>query len=97
MFTRDQISKAGEILRPHVRRTPTIEVDPGDFGLAGGPARLTLKLEYLQHAGSFKARGAFTNLLTAETPEAGVAAASGGNHGAAIAFAAGRLGRKATI
>ena len=96
MFTRGEISSAAEKLRPYVRRTPTIEVDPGDFGISG-PARLTLKLEYLQHAGSFKARGAFTNLLSVETPAAGVAAASGGNHGAAVAFAAGRLGRRATI
>jgi threonine dehydratase len=96
MFTRDEIRSAAERLRGYVRRTPTIEVDPADFGIAG-VARLTLKLEFLQHAGSFKARGAFTNLLAAETPAAGVAAASGGNHGAAIAFAAGRLGRKATI
>jgi threonine dehydratase len=96
MFTREEIKRTAETLRPYVRRTPTIEVDPADFGITG-PARLTLKLEYLQHAGSFKARGAFTNLLSAETPDAGVAAASGGNHGAAIAFAAGRLGRRATI
>ena len=97
MFTREEITATAKVLRPYVRRTPTIEVDPADFGLFGGPARLTLKLEYLQHAGSFKARGAFTNLLAAEPPQAGVAAASGGNHGAAIAYAAGRLGRKATI
>ena len=96
MFTRNRITTAAATLRPHVRRTPTIEVDPVDFGISG-LARLTLKLEYLQHAGSFKARGAFTNLLSAGTPKAGVAAASGGNHGAAIAFAAGRLGRRATI
>jgi threonine dehydratase len=96
MFTREEITETAKVLQPYVRRTPTIEVDPADFGLSG-PARLTLKLEYLQHAGSFKARGAFTSLLSAETPAAGVAAASGGNHGAAIAYAAGRLGRKATI
>src|SRR5205085_4941649 len=58
---------------------------------------LTLKLELFQHAGSFKARGAFTNLLTRPIPAAGVVAASGGNHGAAVAYAAMRLGVPAKI
>jgi threonine dehydratase len=66
-----------------------------DFDLAGD--LLELKLECLQHSGSFKARGAFTNLLTRDVPDAGVVAASGGNHGAAVAYAAMRLGHKATI
>src|SRR5262249_11887692 len=65
------------------------------FGLPG--IALVLKLEQLQHAGSFKARGAFANLLMREVPEAGVVAASGGNHGAAVAYAAMRLGVPATI
>ena len=56
-----------------------------------------LKLELLQHTGSFKPRGAFASLLTRTAPAAGVAAASGGNHGAAVAFAAMRLGIRATI
>ena len=60
-------------------------------------ATLSLKLELLQHTGSFKARGAFTNLLTRDIPAAGVVAASGGNHGAAVAFAAMKLGKPATI
>ena len=51
----------------------------------------------MQHTGSFKTRGAFTNLLTREIPEAGVVAASGGNHGAAVAFAAMKLGKPARI
>jgi threonine dehydratase len=72
-----------------VRRTPTIEVDGADLGL--GPCKLCLKLELLQHSGSFKARGAFTNLLARKLPAAGVVAASGGNHGAAVAYAAMRL------
>ena len=72
-----------------------IELDPRDFGLEC--AGLALKLELLQHAGSFKARGAFTNMLTREVPEAGVVAASGGNHGAAVAYAARKLGKPATI
>jgi hypothetical protein len=63
-----------------------VDVDAADVGLDAGS--LSLKLELLQHAGSFKARGAFTNLLARDVPEAGVVAASGGNHGAAVAFAA---------
>jgi threonine dehydratase len=76
-------------IAPHIRRTPIIEVEAADFGVAAAP--LALKLELLQHAGSFKARGAFTSLLKRRIPEAGVVAASGGNHGAAVAFAAMRL------
>jgi threonine dehydratase len=76
-------------IAPHVRRTPIIEVDGSDFGVPS--ASLVLKLESLQHAGSFKARGAFTSLLTRKIPRAGVVAASGGNHGAAVAFAAMKL------
>jgi threonine dehydratase len=72
-----------------------LEVDGADFGLDG--VALVLKLEHTQHAGSFKARGAFANLLTRAVPAAGVAAASGGNHGAAVAHAAMRLGHKARI
>lgn len=76
-------------IAPHIRRTPIIEVDAADFGLAA--AQLVLKLELLQHAGSFKPRGAFTSLLMRKIPSAGVVAASGGNHGAAVAFAAMKL------
>jgi threonine dehydratase len=85
---------AGEI-RPYIRRTPVISLDRADFGLTAG--ELVLKLEQLQHSGSFKARGAFTNLLRREIPAAGVVAASGGNHGAAVAYAAGILGVPARI
>ena len=81
--------------RPHIRRTPVVEVDREDFDLPA--AKLTLKLELLQHSGSFKARGAFANVLTREVPEAGVVAASGGNHGAATAYAAMKLGKRAKI
>jgi threonine dehydratase len=94
-LTREQIARTYERIRPHVRRTPVIEVDAGDFGLA--PAPIILKLEFLQHAGSFKTRGAFTNLLTRAVPKAGVVAASGGNHGLAVAYAANQLGIPATI
>src|SRR5213075_2874424 len=66
-----------------------------DFGITALP--LTFKLEHLQHAGSFKTRGAFTNLLTSAVPAAGVVAASGGNHGAAVAYAAMRRGVPAKI
>ena len=72
-----------------------IEVEGTDFGL--GSFRFFLKLEYFQHTGSFKTRGAFANLLTRDVPAAGVAAASGGNHGAAVAYAAMKLGVPAKI
>lgn len=89
------ISEVTAKIRPHVRLTPTVEVSAADFGLIGAP--ITLKLEQLQHAGSFKTRGAFANLLLREANAAGVVAASGGNHGAAVAYAAMRLGIPATI
>jgi threonine dehydratase len=91
----DRIAQAEALIRPHIRHTPVMSVAMEDFGLNGGS--LALKLECLQHAGSFKARGAFTNLLTRQVPEAGVVAASGGNHGVAVAYAAMKLGIKATI
>jgi threonine dehydratase len=72
-----------------------VEIDGADFGI--GPASLTFKLELLQHSGSFKARGAFTNLLMRTVPRAGVVAASGGNHGAAVAYAAMKLGIAAKV
>jgi threonine dehydratase len=92
---RASIEAVWEVIRPHVRVTPTLEVSGADFGLA--PFPLTLKLELVQHSGSFKARGAFANLLRRRIPEAGVVAASGGNHGAAVAYAAMRLGVRAKI
>jgi threonine dehydratase len=95
MISAQDISSAYELITPHIRRTPVIQVDGADFGVAG--KTLVLKLELLQHAGSFKARGAFTNLLTRKVPRAGVVAASGGNHGAAVAFAAMKLNIRAKI
>jgi threonine dehydratase len=74
-----------------------VELDPHDLDLPHPPARLLLKLESLQRAGSFKARGAFANLLLRAVPAAGVVAASGGNHGVAVAYAAHRLGVPARI
>ena len=92
---RQQIAAVEQIIRPHVRRTPILEVSGADFLLDS--ISLIFKLEFLQHAGSFKTRGAFTNLLTREIPKTGVVAASGGNHGVAVAFAAGKLGVPAKI
>jgi threonine dehydratase len=93
--TRADVDAAWDVIRPHVRRTPVIAVAAADLGLSGPP--VTFKLEFLQHTGSFKARGAMLNLLTRDVPPAGVAAASGGNHGAAVAWAAARAGVPATI
>ena len=92
---RQAIAGAERLIRPHVRHTPVIEVDAAEFGMKAG--RMNFKLELLQHSGSFKARGAFVNLLTREVPSAGVVAASGGNHGAAVAYAASKLGKRARI
>ena len=94
-MTPDAIRANEKVIRPYIRRTPVIEVDARDFALELPP--LTLKLELMQHAGSFKARGAFTNLLTRRVPAAGVVAASGGNHGAAVAYVAQQLGLVAEI
>ena len=91
----DAIRAAAQRIAPHVRRTPVLEVDGADFGLPG--VRLVFKLEFLQHAGSFKTRGAFNNLLTRTIPAAGIVAASGGNHGAAVAYAAMKRRVPATI
>ncbi len=95
MVTREGIAATERVIRPHIRRTPLITADGADFGLPPGP--LLFKLELLQHSGSFKARGAFANLLLRDAPASGVVAASGGNHGAAVAYAASRLGVPATI
>jgi threonine dehydratase len=92
---RRSIEHTERLIRPYIRRTPVIEISGRDLGL--DVARLVLKLELMQHTGSFKPRGAFTNLLTRDVPPAGVAAASGGNHGAAVAYAARGLGKRATI
>jgi threonine dehydratase len=93
--TRADIERVYPIIEPHIRRTPVVTLNGADFGLP--PFALTLKLEQLQHAGSFKTRGAFTNLLTRHPPSAGVVAASGGNHGAAVAYAAMKLDVPARI
>ena len=94
-LSRERIQATERIIRPHIRQTPVLEVDGAEFGLDS--IKIIFKLELFQHAGSFKARGAFTNILTREVPLAGVVAASGGNHGAAVAFAAMKLRKPATI
>jgi threonine dehydratase len=91
----ERIRKTHGLIAPHIRRTPVISLTGADFGLDDFP--LTLKLELTQHAGSFKTRGAFANLLLRPVPAAGVVAASGGNHGAAVAYAAQKLGKAAKI
>ena len=95
VVNRHGIRTVEPLIRPYLRHTPAITVDRADFGLPPGP--LVLKLEQLQHGGSFKARGAFANLLLRDMPSAGVVAASGGNHGAAVAYAARALGIPAHI
>ena len=94
-ITPERIRAAEARIRPHIRRTPVVALDGGDIGISH--ASLHLKLEMLQHAGSFKARGAFTNLLMRQIPAVGIAAASGGNHGAAVAYAAMKLSIPARI
>jgi threonine dehydratase len=94
-LTRERIGEIERAIRPFIRWTPVVRIDASDFGLP--KTDLALKLELLQHSGSFKVRGAFTNLLHRKVPRAGVVAASGGNHGAAVAYAAQRLGIPATI
>jgi threonine dehydratase len=94
-ITRERIAATEAVIRPYVRRTPLLHADLADFGLPAAP--VIFKLEMLQHSGSFKARGAFANLLLRKAPDAGVVAASGGNHGVAVAFAAQKLGVPATI
>jgi threonine dehydratase len=110
LITPSDIRRTYDLISPYVRRTPVIEIDPADLpgpghaspgnaspGHAGPGFRLALKLEELQRAGSFKARGAFANMLLRDVPAAGVVAASGGNHGVAVAYAAHRLGVPAKI
>ena len=91
-ISKQTIAETFERITPFIRRTPVIDVD-----VPGVEEPVVLKLEFMQHSGSFKARGAFTNLLGTKVPDAGVAAASGGNHGAAVAYVAGVLGIPAKI
>lgn len=95
IITPDDIAAAYRLIAPHLRVTPVLATSGREFGLP--PFPLTMKLEQLQFSGSFKARGAFANMLMREVPAVGVIAASGGNHGAAVAFAAKALGHPAHI
>jgi len=94
MISRTEIQDAGRRIATHVRRTPVIALEERAFGI---DAKIFFKLEYFQHTGSFKPRGAFNCMLTSSIPAAGVIAASGGNHGAAVAYAAHKLGHRAEI
>ena len=91
----EAIRSAYRIISGRVRRTPIAEIAAGELATCSNP--IVLKLESLQHSGSFKARGAFASLLSGAVPAAGVAAASGGNHGAAVAYAAHALAIPARI
>jgi len=93
--TRADVVATEPLIRPYLRRTPTVELDRSELGLA--PGRLVLKLEQLQHTGSFKPRGAFANVLSRDPRPGSIVAASGGNHGAAVAHVAQVLGIPAMI
>jgi len=98
VISRDDIRRCYDTIRPYIRRTPVVLAELDELeGPAAALPPATLKLEQLQCAGSFKARGAFTNLLLRQVPPAGVVAASGGNHGVAVAYAARRRGVPAKI
>jgi threonine dehydratase len=90
----EAIRAAAARIAGRVRQTPVMQMEPRAFAF---DARITLKLELLQHTGSFKPRGAFNRMLSGDVPAAGVIAASGGNHGIAVAFAARQLGHRAEI
>lgn len=94
MIPRTEIQDAARRIAMHVRRTPVIALEEKAFGI---DAKIFFKLECLQHTGSFKPRGAFNCILGSSVPQAGVIAASGGNHGAAVAYAAQKLGHRAEI
>ena len=87
-----EIKAARQRVAPHVRQTPVMVCNNLIAGMS-----IEIKLEHMQHTGSFKARGAFNSLLSTDVPASGVVAASGGNHGAAVAYAANQLGHKASI
>ena len=89
-----EIDAAFDRIRPYVRKTPLVRPGRGSFGLS---YEVVLKLECLQHTGSFKPRGAFNRVLSADVPDSGLIAASGGNHGQAVAYVGARLGHRAEI
>ena len=89
-----QISAAAALIAPHVRSTPIVELTGSEIGI---DATVVVKLEHLQNSGSFKVRGAVNFLLSEEISDVGVVAASGGNHGAAVAWSARRFAKPAHI
>jgi threonine dehydratase len=93
LVSRDDVQRAHALVEPYVRRTPMLELAAGELL----PYSVALKLELLQHAGSFKTRGAFHRVLTTDVPDAGLITASGGNHGAALAHVGKALGHRAEI
>jgi threonine dehydratase len=100
MESRDRLNRSAVVathhaIRAHVRKTPIVALSPDELALQCDA--VTVKLELLQHSGSFKVRGAFANLALRTAPRSGVVAASGGNHGAAVAFAARRFSLPAKI
>jgi len=94
MITHEDIRMAAQRIAPYIRTTPVIRLEDSWFDVRG---ETFLKLESLQVTGSFKPRGAFNRLLSEPIPPAGVIAASGGNHGIAIAYATQKLGARAEI
>lgn len=94
MTTQAEIENASQRIADYIRKTPVMTLETNIWGTSG---LIALKLEQLQHTGSFKVRGAFNRLLSQRVPAAGVIAASGGNHGAAVAYAARQLGYHAEI
>jgi threonine dehydratase len=94
LVTRQDVDEARTRIAGYVRTTPVLRLERGVLGLAG---EIVLKLELTQHTGSFKPRGAFNKLLSSSVPEAGVIAASGGNFGLAVAYAAHTLGHRAEV
>lgn len=94
MTSQAEIEQASQRTVGHIRKTPVMALETDIWGISGF---ISLKLEQLQHTGSFKVRGAFNRLLTQNIPASGVIAASGGNHGAAVAYAARQLGHRAEI
>lgn len=93
MIGQTEITEAKQRITPHIRATPVLALEAGLLC----DHELTLKLEHTQITGSFKVRGAFNSILSATTTKAGVVATSGGNHGAAVAHAASKLGLKSTV
>lgn len=96
MITHFDIEQAWARIAPYVRVTPVMQMERGGFN-THADSQIYLKFELMQHTGSFKARGAFNGMLSHAVPPSGVITASGGNHGAAVAYAAKALGYPAEI